>query len=427
MANEIQELLNELRDERLKERLSTAIGELRKTKKFGLVFEEHLPELLPIYSAKIRSHARVALKNGLLTDTFIVERVAKGVATIKPEQGDGERQCIPISELVVVKRFGEAIFPALRHVESVRRGGDAPHHTLIEADNYHALQLLEWLYAGKVDCIYIDPPYNTGARDWKYNNDYVDENDDWRHSKWLAFMKRRLKLAKRLLRPDNSVLIVTIDEKEYLRLGLLLGQVFPECKVQMVNTLINPASVARAGAFGRSDEYIFFVTMGAAAPQRVKLSRDWVSDKGRTHTGNLRWDMLRRSGTNASRSHSPGCFYPIYVDPDGPSIGKVGDPLPAGTSRPEKIPRLVPVLPIRKNGSEGNWQWSPETLIERKKQGRVRITGSVKKGFVVSILKEGEYGKFLKGEYTEIGRNPDGSIVVDSVNSAFVLAVPGSQ
>src|SRR5437588_9526844 len=110
-------------------------------------------------------------------------------------------------------------------------------------------------------------------------------------------MERRLKLAKRLLRRDNSVLIVTIDEKEYLRLGLLLGEVFPECKVQMVNTQINPASVARAGAFGRSDEFIFFVTMGTAAPQRIKLSREWVSDKGRTHTGNLRWDMLRRSGT----------------------------------------------------------------------------------------------------------------------------------
>ena len=89
-------------------------------------------------------------------------------------------------------------------------------HTLIEADNYHALQLLEYLYAGKVDCIYIDPPYNTGARDWKYNNDYVDGADTYRHSKWLSMMEKRLKLAKRLLNPADSVLIVTIDEKEYL-------------------------------------------------------------------------------------------------------------------------------------------------------------------------------------------------------------------
>lgn len=111
-----------------------------------------------------------------------------------------------MAELVVVKRFGEAIFPALRHVESVLRGGDAPHHSLIEADNYHALQLLEWLYAGKVDCIYIDPPYNTGARDWKYNNSYVDKNDSYRHSKWLSMMKKRLILAHRLLRSDGVLI-----------------------------------------------------------------------------------------------------------------------------------------------------------------------------------------------------------------------------
>lgn len=86
---------------------------------------------------------------------------------------------------------------------------------------------MAFAYAGKVDCIYIDPPYNTGARDWKYNNDYVDGSDAYRHSKWLAFMERRLKLAKQLLNPNDSVLIVTIDEKEYARLELLLESVFP--------------------------------------------------------------------------------------------------------------------------------------------------------------------------------------------------------
>jgi adenine-specific DNA-methyltransferase len=88
---------------------------------------------------------------------------------------------------------------------------------LIEADNYHALQLLEYLYAGQVDCIYIDPPYNSGAKDWKYNNNYVDKNDGWRHSKWLAFMERRLRLAKKLLNSANSTLIVAIDDNDYSR------------------------------------------------------------------------------------------------------------------------------------------------------------------------------------------------------------------
>ena len=128
MANEIQELLNELRDPRLKERLSTAVGQLRKTKKFGLVVEQHLPELLPIYSARIRSHTHVARKAGVLTDTFTVDRIAKGIATVRPDQGEGGPQDIPVAELVIVKRFGEAIFPALRHVESVIRGGEARAH-----------------------------------------------------------------------------------------------------------------------------------------------------------------------------------------------------------------------------------------------------------------------------------------------------------
>ena len=77
-------------------------------------------------------------------------------------------------------------------------------HTLIEADNYHALQLLEYLYAEKVDCIYIDPPYNTGAKDWKYNNDYVDDKDAYRHSKWLSMMEKRLMEVKSRFAPKQA-------------------------------------------------------------------------------------------------------------------------------------------------------------------------------------------------------------------------------
>jgi adenine-specific DNA-methyltransferase len=96
-----------------------------------------------------------------------------------------------------------------------------PWNFLVEGDNLQALYLLEKTHRGKVDCIYIDPPYNTGAKDWKYNNDYVDGQDVYRHSKWLSMMKTRLMIAKRLLNPRDSVLIVSIDEKEYLHLGCL--------------------------------------------------------------------------------------------------------------------------------------------------------------------------------------------------------------
>ena len=107
---------------------------------------------------------------------------------------------IPIAELVVVARFGEPIFPMLQPIDYIENAPDnSLWHTLIEADNYHALQLLEYLYPKKVDCVYIDPPYNTGARDWKYNDVYVDSSDYWSHSKWLSMMKKRLCITKQIL------------------------------------------------------------------------------------------------------------------------------------------------------------------------------------------------------------------------------------
>lgn len=434
----IHDLINQIDDPRLRERLTTEWANASKEKKFGLVFEDHLPELLPLHSAKPRKGDLVCRRQGALKDVWQVKSLHAGIATCvkpsndvhpsEPTRAAAEPVQLPVGELLVVREFGEPIFPALVPVDAVANGpADAPWHTLIEADNYHALQLLEYLYAGQVDCIYIDPPYNTGARDWKYNNDYVDGNDGWRHSKWLAFMEKRLKLAKRLLKPESGVLIVTIDEKEYLHLGMLLEQGFPEARIQMISTMINPASVARVGGFGRSDEYIFVVMFGTAAPGRLRLGREWVSGKGRTHTGNIRWDLLRRSGTNAERGHSPGCFYPIYVNPKKRTIERIGAALPVGQSVAEDIPGLVAVLPIRKNGSEGNWQWSPDTFKERMTLGRVRVGGNEKRGFVIYILKDGEYAKIQRGEFQECERAADGAIIVEDNDASFVVAIPGSQ
>lgn len=434
----IHDLIAQVSDPRLRERLAAEWATASKEKKFGLVFEDHLPELLPLHNAKPRKGDLVCRRTGTIKDVWQIMQIRDGIAACikpsndahpsEPSRAAADPFEFAVDELLVVREFGEPIFPALAPVDAVENGpADAPWHTLIEADNYHALQLLDYLYAGQVDCIYIDPPYNTGARDWKYNNDYVDGNDGWRHSKWLAFMEKRLKLAKQLLKPNNSILIVTIDEKEYLHLGMLLEQLFPDARIQMVSTMINPASVARVGGFGRSDEYIFFVMFGDAAPQRLKLSREWVSSKGRTHTGNVRWDMLRRSGTNAERSHSPNCFYPIYINPKTHSVARIGEPLPKGVKRAEDIPGLIAVLPIRKNKSEGNWQWSPITFKERMAQGRVRVGGNAKRGFVMYILKDGEYAKIQRGEFQETGRAADGSLIVEDNDSTFVQAIPGSQ
>lgn len=259
---------------------------------------------------------------------------------------------------MVVAEFRDPIYPGLVSTGKVERGGDKPYHSVINAENYHALQSLLFTHRGKIDCIYIDPPYNTGAKDWKYNNDYVEGDDLYRHSKWLAFMERRLLLAKELLNPDDSVLIVTIDEKEYLRLGLLLEQTFPDAAVQMVTTMTSPQGVARPGAFSRVNEFIYFVRIGMAAVQRT--GDDMLIEVSAAVDAPV-WFSMIRSGTNARREDSRNGFYPIFVDPATRRIASLGDPLPFGVSRDSVPlrPGLETVWPIRRDRSEGNWQLTP--------------------------------------------------------------------
>jgi adenine-specific DNA-methyltransferase len=109
--------------------------------------------------------------------------------------------------------------PALSH-------GDAPWRNLIiEGDNYDALRALRMSHAGRIRCIYIDPPYNTGNRDFVYNDRFVDKSHRFRHSLWLEFMYKRLRLAKDLL-ADDGVIFVSIDDNELFRLGMLMDEVF---------------------------------------------------------------------------------------------------------------------------------------------------------------------------------------------------------
>jgi len=422
---EIHDLIERVEEPELREQLRAAVDQLAKQKKFGLVFEEHLPECAPLYEVPVKKGRLVSRKQGEAKDIFVVLSVKDGEARCLPKNG-GEAVTLPVEALVTVAEFGEPVYPYLQPMDMVCNAPDSDlWHTLIEADNYHALQLLEYLYAGKVDCIYIDPPYNTGAKDWKYNNDYVDGNDQYRHSKWLSMMKKRLELAKRLLNSADSVLIITIDEKEYLHLGCLLEEIFPDARMQMVSTAINPAIVSRAGEFGRSGEYIFFIFFGSASPDRLLLHREWVSNKGRTHTGNVRWDLLKRSGTGATRQDSPGGFYPIYISPENGKIEKVGDPLQDGISEAPEIDGLLGILPIRSNGTEGRWQWTPSTLKKGLMDGRVKTGGSKNKGFTVYILKDGEYSKVQNGEFEIVGHGINNEIIVNDIDTEYVMATPG--
>ena len=182
----IDELVSQIEDPALRARIAAEVDKMTKQKKFGLVFEEHLPECTPLWDIPVKKGSKVALKAGQVSDFYTVLRIEDGKAICLNKDKSATEE-FALDELVSVAEFGEPIYPYLKPQDSVCNAPDSGlWHTLIEADNYHALQLLEYLYAGKVDCIYIDPPYNTGARDWKYNNDYVDNNDQYRHSKWLS-------------------------------------------------------------------------------------------------------------------------------------------------------------------------------------------------------------------------------------------------
>ena len=299
-----------------------------------------------------------------------------------------------------------------------------PWNFIIEGDNLQALYLLVKALRSKVDCIYIDPPYNSGAHDWKYNNNYVDITDAYRHSKWMSMMHVRLLLAKELLNPEDSVLIVTIDEKEYLRLGSMLEELFPEARIQMISTLTNPKGVSRGG-FRRADEYIYFVMLGSSVPQRLQLPPEWspsVNKSSKLKTTAKRetpdWTSMMRRGSHSRRDERPGLYYPIYVNPNTKTIAKIGESLPMEVERGEEIEGLVQVLPLRSNGAMGCWQVGSTELQSRINQGRVRLGRETSYGYVINYLPDGAYNEVMSGKYTIEGRAEDGSLIAYRIDDS---------
>ena len=415
----INDLISQIQDETLRNRIQEEVSKMAKQKKFGLVFEEHMPESTPLYDMPIKRGCNVMRRDSKDDKSiYVVLKVEGNTAVcVKPEQKD-EAVTFELKDIVRVAEFGESIYPYLKPLDSVCNAPDSDlWHTLIEADNYHALQFLEYLYAGKVDCIYIDPPYNTGAKDWKYNNDYVDSSDAYRHSKWLSMMEKRLKLAKKLLNPQDSVLLVTIDEKEYLHLGCLLEEMFPDARIQMISTLTNSRGVARDNGFARVDEYIFVIQFGSSKVNRLPLSDEWRVNvnENDTRVTHLRWSMLIRSGSNYLRKDSVNQFYPIFVFNDGKKIHSVGEPY-YGTNREEVVAPegTFAVWPLRRDGEEGNWQIANTNLRELIKQGFVMLGKKKDNSIPVYYLKKGEIAKVTSGVYEITGYREDGSIISDT-------------
>lgn len=365
----IEDLVDEIRDPQLRERIAEEVKRLKETKTFGLVFEEHIPETVSLYGLPIRPGLIVQNRTTPNDSTeFEVLSVDDGTATLVPRGAAEPESTAETTDLLVVKRFHEPIFPGLAQVGDVRRGpANRPAHIVLNGENFHALQLLIYTYAGQVDCIYIDPPYNTGDKSWKYNNRFVDENDSYRHSKWLSFMEKRLRLAKQLLKQDG-VLIVTIDEHEVHHLGLLVDELFPRARTHMVTAVTNPKGTG-AYNFSRVDEYVFFICPGEgnqilsvpfAFGMPIEVAkRDRRVVENPDGEGLVRKLALRRDGAeSSSRSDRPRQFYALLIDPDTNQIKGIGPELAVNDEySTDLVDGLKPVYPLDGRGRERVWRY----------------------------------------------------------------------
>jgi adenine-specific DNA-methyltransferase len=383
----IDDLIDRIEEPELRQQINVAVAELQGQKTFGFVFERHLPEGMATEGGVRPGRTVRHRTDKAITGTVTAIDLPKGIANVDV---DGESLNIPIAELLIVRRFGEPIYPALESTGQIERKPAKPFHIAIEGENFHALQMLAYTHTGKIDCIYLDPPYNSGAKDWKYNNDYVDDNDRYRHSKWLSFMERRLQLCRPLLTP-NGVLIVTIDHNEVHRLGVLLAQVFPSATIQMVTIVINPKGVTEAG-FSRVDEYAYFVFFGLI---QVRGAGDDLLtpavDAELTDSG-PRWKGLLRSGDDAQRSNREGMFYPVLIDAEQGRIIRAGEVLPPNKDpKPgQKIDGCTAVWPIRSDKTLGRWGVGPDTLNQLIELGYVSLGkyDAKRRTWAVSYLSE---------------------------------------
>jgi len=329
-SRELNRLIDQIEDKGLREQLLKAVSRLDVDKKYGLRFERHIPEI-----------------------------VSEGGKTIS---------------------LGGIYFPWLRLMGKEENGDfgpvqgkkpKGPEHILVEADNYIALKYMQYTHAGQIDVIYIDPPYNTGAKDWKYNNDYVDSEDQFRHSKWLSFMEKRLRLAKRLLKPDG-VLICAIDHYELFPLGMLLEEIFRGWEVTQTVVVNNPRGRA-IDPFAICHEYHLVIHSPgkkSKGAQRRNIKKDFPKTD---NIGRYREIPLRRSNEiSGNREQRPNQFYPIWVDNETLEVKEVGVSLKEGENPKEKKGQTS-VLPINTSGKEKVWSYSAESLRERIRTGRIEL------------------------------------------------------
>lgn len=268
-----------------------------------------------------------------------------------------------------VVKLCETELPVLEEVtkRSITKIKDVPTNFIIEGDNYHALSVLNYTHSGKIDVIYIDPPYNTGARDWKYNNNYVDDADTFRHSKWLSFMGHRLRLAKELL-SDSGILCITIDDYEMPRLWLLLDEIFGwENHLGTAAIRINPGGRKSKRKLAAQHEYALFFSKN----NTVKVAPFYVHPESKSHSYKQDEDdawfeerNLRKEGQDSLATKKDGTllarYYPIYYDPETGAVSTI-----------HKL--HTEILPIDTKGQKRIWRRDSSVIDEMYASGNLYV------------------------------------------------------
>ncbi len=412
----IETLITQVDDPALRGKLAREVAEMKKRLDWGLVFERHLPENVRALSAPIKPGSVVWERRTTTPRRLRVRSIdgADLLVVAEPEKttaaADTQPERIARSEVLVEQDFAEPVFPVPTPIDAVRYGPeDAPYHAVIEGENYHAIEALLAAYEAKVDCLYLDPPYNTGEHDWSYNNDFVDPADAWRPSKWLAFMERRLRLGRRLLRP-NGVMVVTIDRFEVHHLGMLLGQMFPEALRQMVTICINPSGASSDG-LARADEYAFFLFFGGAGP--VSTFEDFLGPEDKTSAS--WWESLLRRGSAWTRIARPNLCYPVFIDADG-RIADAGEPF-AGedeAARPTTQGDYRLAWPVRNDGRLGIWHVNAATLLDLHASGYAYVSSydAERDRWTLKYMPSGGTRAIAAGTLEIRGRGPQNEVLL---------------
>lgn len=426
----INDLISQIQDEALRNRIQEEVNKLAKQKKFGLVFEEHMPESTPLYDMPIKRGCNVMRRDSKDDKSIYVVLKIEGdtAVCVKPEQKD-EAVTFELKDIVRVAEFGEPIYPYLKPLDSVCNAPDSDlWHTLIEADNYHALQLLEYLYAGKVDCIYIDPPYNTGTDDWKYNDVFVDASDHWSHSKWLSFMKKRLLLSKKILSEDGKI-VISIGFQELHRLCLLCEELFPD--KQVVPVTIQTSGGKPSGGFNYLQEYLVFI-----------VSQNFKSYQLNFNGRKTRSPFEGMTLATFTQIQRPNQTYPIYVrKKDGYLVGcgkSLADRVSSGLYSGEladfefnfdEAPEGTDAIwPITSKGDKCVWRLISKRLLEDYKKGYIKISPAKSKKsknlWSIQYLPEGIIKKIEDGTLEVLGHERDLPTLILGENETSGTDIP---